>query len=762
MVGLLSWGIHLSKRALDDRFAAWEAEREATVRLMLEQIYDEMLLLATVFSHDRDLHELYVQGRNAVLAEGGGPGGVEAARARNAMLERIGPAWEVATELFKVRQLHFHIGPGSLSFLRVHTPDRYGDTMHDLRHIIVDATAEGEPKRGFELGRIYSGLRGVVPIFEEPGQTGGTAIGALEVGTSFDPVLQRIVDVDAGGFAVVLEGTRVDGAMFQDTRNQFVEDFDGCPCVLEASTGEEIRVLMEGRGSLILSPLRGDDPPRRARGLVSTQDGARHYVVASWPLPDYLADSRGDPPPGVIATWDDVTEVMADHRAGIIQILLMGLAGFFVLELASLLSILVAYRTMTSRVRDATAEARQSRREAEEASEAKSRFLAAMSHEIRNPMNGVVGMTEVLSRTPLNPEQKRMLEAIQLSGDMLMSTINEVLDVSRIETGRFTLESEAFSLVQVAERIRAVQGARVNDERVQFTVQVTGPAPWRRGDERRVEGIVQNLVSNAVKFTDVGEITVLVDVSEPDGVTVAVSDTGIGMSPEQQDIVFQPFVQADAATNRNFGGSGLGLAIVQGLVEAMGGSVVLVSQPGIGSTFTVRLPLEAVEPPVAPAGGQPSIVADQSGGSPSGPETRALVVDDDRIGRMVLAALLGRWGFEVLEADGGRKAVEMVRTHPAFHVVFMDITMPEVDGVDALREIRGLEVAEGRHRTPVVACTGNALREQVESYLSEGFDAHLPKPVTPVSIEGALREAEVVGFGAPRADLPRPGAGTPP
>ncbi|TVR64696.1 MAG: response regulator [Gemmatimonadales bacterium] len=747
MAGLLSWGIHLSNRALDDRFSAWEVEREATVRLMLEQIYDEMLLMATVFSHDRELHSLFVEGRNAVLAEGGGPGGAEAARARSAMLERIGPAWGVASDLFKVRQLHFHIGPGSLSFLRVHAPESYGDTMHDLRHIIVDATAEGEPKRGFELGRIYSGLRGVVPIFEAPGQTGGTAIGALEVGTSFDPVLQRIVDVDAGGFAVVLEGTRVDDAMFMETRHQYVEDFDGCPCVLEASTGGEIRDFMQTHGSLLLSPLRGENPSRRARGVVSAEGGDRQYVVASWPLPDYLADSRGDPPPGVMVTWDDVTDVVAEHRAGIVQLILLGFVGFFVLEGASLLSILVAYRSMTSRVRDATAEARQSRREAEEASAAKSRFLAAMSHEIRNPMNGVVGMTELLSRTPLNREQERMLEAIRLSGDMLMSTINEVLDVSRIETGRFALESEAFSLVQVTERVQAVQGGRVDPERVRLAAQVTGSAPWRRGDERRVEGIVQNLVSNAVKFTESGEVIVRVDVSKPARVMVEVSDTGIGMTPEQQEIIFQPFVQADAATNRNYGGSGLGLAIVQGLVEAMDGSVEVESEPGRGSTFTVHLPLEAVAPPGDRIERHPVSTEVDLEHETRGSRPRAMVVDDDRISRMVLSALLERAGFQVSEADGGRKAVDAVRTDPPFHVVFMDITMPEVDGVDAIREIRALEVAEDRPRTPVVACTGNALSEQVKVYLSEGFDAHLAKPVTPDSIQGVLREVETGGVG---------------
>lgn len=721
--------LRLAERAFENRLTGWAQDRREAFELLLEKTLDDMLLTATIFAHDPSLHALFAAGREAVQDEGGGAGGPRAAAMREALRQRLAPAWDVATQQFGIRQFHYHMAPGTVSFLRVHAPEHFGDSLADVRHILVDVVADAQPRTGFELGRIFSGLRGVVPIFAAPGLSGGPTIGTLEVGTSFGPTLNRIAG-EQDGAAVLLIGDRVDAAMFDDTR-PLIENLSDCHCVIEASTGDEIRPIIDAAGSILLTART-----EGALTLARAQIGAETTLAAAaWPFPDYLSQTRGAEPPGVVIVWRDIGAMLAGHRGD--QRLIVGAAALATLVLGGLAlgGLRLGVQALEAEVQAATADMERALTEAETANAAKSRFLAAMSHDIRNPMNGVIGMAELLAATPLDAEQTRMLSAIRASGGVLLATINDVLDIARIEAGRMAFEATPFCLSDSLERVRDVHEGSARQRGVVLDVAVEGDGCWRRGDAHRIDAILHNLVSNAVKFTENGRVVLSADLGRRDGVTLSVRDTGIGMTPSQARAVFAPFVQADSSMARRFGGTGLGLAIVKGLVDAMGGRIAVTSAPGAGSTFTVDLPLEAT---VAEAVDEAASAATLPAG------VRVLLADDSEINRMVLGGLLEAAGAETVGVASGEAALEVVQRDGPFDLIMLDIVMPGMGGEETLQAIRAAETSRGRPPTPAIACTANAMAEHVRAYRAAGFDGHLAKPVAPQDLRAVLQRFAMV------------------
>jgi len=365
--------------------------------------------------------------------------------------------------------------------------------------------------------------------------------------------------------------------------------------------------------------------------------------------------------------------------------------------------------------------------EAEAATLAKSAFLATMSHEIRTPLNGVLGMAQAMTTGPLAPAQRERLEVIRQSGETLLTVLNDVLDLSKIEAGRLELEEAEFDIGAVAAGAHAAFLVVAAQKGLALDLTVTRAAAGvYLGDATRVRQLLNNLISNALKFTETGRVGVTAG-RRGGALTLTVVDTGIGMSPAQQAALFQKFAQADASTTRRFGGTGLGLAICRELAELMGGRIEAKSVQGQGSTFVATLPLARRE-----RAARKTAARTQPKRPAQGDEARAglrlLAAEDNPVNQLVLKALLAQIGVEPVMVGDGVDAVAAWESGD-WDLILMDVQMPRMDGPTATRFIRERELAQRRRRTPIVALTANAMTHQVNEYLAAGMDGFVAKPI---------------------------------
>ncbi|WP_372885168.1 ATP-binding protein, partial [Shimia sp.] len=360
---------------------------------------------------------------------------------------------------------------------------------------------------------------------------------------------------------------------------------------------------------------------------------------------------------------------------------------------------------------------------AEQGARAKSRFLATMSHEIRTPMNGILGMADLLGEEKLSSECRLYVDTIRDSAESLLVIINDILDFSKLDAGRMSLNPVPFDPGACIEGVVTLLRPQARAKGITLDWRVEGRFPARlSGDDTRVRQVLVNIIGNAVKFTEKGGVSVIAR-SQDDGgrcrLQIAVQDTGIGIPQDRRDSIFDQFSQADAATTRRFGGTGLGLAISRLLARSMGGDITVSSRPGAGSCFRITLCLERDQAaPGAPAGAESAFDPQALAG------LTVLLAEDNRTNRLLIRKYLKDLPLEIIEAENGRVAVDKARRHNP-DIILMDMAMPEMDGIEATRQIRRAPMPQPH----IVALTANAYASDRAACLAAGMDAFLSKPV---------------------------------
>ncbi|MEH6577335.1 MAG: cache domain-containing protein [Amphritea sp.] len=408
---------------------------------------------------------------------------------------------------------------------------------------------------------------------------------------------------------------------------------------------------------------------------------------------------------------------------------------------------------MEAAIKENIQQARRDKEFAEQASRAKSDFLATMSHEIRTPMNGVLGMTDLVLESELTTDQRRFMEMIRFSGEGLLAIINDILDFSKIEAGKLQLDNSPINLFELIENQCAVFAAQAEKKGLQLSCQLSPELNCGvMGDVVRIRQVLTNLIGNAIKFTHSGEVVISAIIFDetPDDLSlqIRVRDTGVGISPEHQDVVFDSFSQADSSTTRNFGGTGLGLAISRQLIEMMGGSVDFSSELGKGTTFWFGLCLPKAQGESLPHIVNEPLVKSYSGtvtpvlASATANETNqlqgaVLLVEDHLVNQEYALQSLRSFGLQVDLAGNGEEALLQLEKR-RYDLVLMDCQMPVMDGYEATRRIREAEQANDAARLPVIALTANAMKDDRQRCLASGMDDYLSKPFNKTQIRQIL------------------------
>ncbi|MCC6580950.1 MAG: response regulator [Phycisphaeraceae bacterium] len=658
------------------------------------------------------------------------------ARDRQALYEAALPRFEQLRQDQEVTHFYFH-QPDGVNFLRVHNPGQFGDPIG--RWTMRRAMETGELVWGSDLGS-----RGTMTLrVVSPWRVDGRLIGYIELGIE-DQHLIRESQMSLGIATASMvskqylnqrkweEGMSILGRSAKWNAHE--------QWVVSAASSPQMRQLATGLQVSDVSRLR------EHRQQVTVDD--RQLMLGVMPIVDVEGRQIG--------WWLSALDVTAANtrlRRATYGLLGAAMGAALILMLIQIHMVRrldSALRSSRLELEHALDQAKELARCAEAANRAKTEFLANMSHEIRTPMTAILGYSDLLRDPSLDkPMQLEAMASIQRNGQHLMSLINDILDLSRIESGRLTTERVSCNLIQLIRDALATVKPQMDIKGLSLhLIQDVSVPVCARTDPTRLRQILVNLLGNAVKFTEEGGVDIQVSAfqTQPDAPTllkVLVTDTGIGMTGEQMDRLFQPFAQADTSTTRKYGGTGLGLRISKQLAILLGGDLTVASRLGWGTTFTLTLPVEAeASPPRLPVpAAQPDEVRAKSldPQSPTLTGVRLLLAEDNPENQQLITLMLRRLGATVDVAHHGQQAVDAVHraqeSHGPYDVILMDMQMPVLDGYDATRTLR-----QSGYTRPIIALTANAMRDDRQRCLDAGCDDFATKPIVWSNLQTTIRK----------------------